>query len=35
VKDYLDRLYVSTEQRIHERVAAANAAAAGGVVRFR
>jgi hypothetical protein len=32
-QDYLDRLYVSTEQRIHERVAAAAAASAG--VRFR
>ncbi|KAL2133573.1 hypothetical protein VTI74DRAFT_2137 [Chaetomium olivicolor] len=31
--DYLDRLYVSTEQRIQERVAAAAAASAG--VRFR
>ncbi|KAK3898074.1 hypothetical protein C8A05DRAFT_47510 [Staphylotrichum tortipilum] len=35
--DYLDRLYVSTEQRIRERVAAvaASAAAANGVARFR
>ncbi|KAH6636213.1 hypothetical protein F5144DRAFT_591438 [Chaetomium tenue] len=31
--DYLDRLYVSTEQRIQERVAAA--AAASGAMRFR
>jgi hypothetical protein len=33
LQDYLDRLYVSTEQRIQERVAAA--AAASGAMRFR